>query len=259
MAKKQIQIRDFDLFVEVVKAAVKIVDSAKFIIGENGLEIYGARARIARAEMVSNAVYSPETVTFAVENLQTFLKVLTTVKDIHAGDYANFKFTVDLPHVRFESKKFKTKYGTQNEGIISKWVSEKVTTTLTPTFEFTTTTDIIRQVNSHSYIFTDPTTMRVYLETKADMENNALYATIGNRESDLNNEMTFKFGLITLGSIADRTLAIDLERMNLFNAIPSSEIKISLMDRPCLVSRTRLEGKNDSYFSLSIYNTLLKS
>jgi len=35
--KQQIAIADFDLFCELVKSAVKIIDSAKFLVNENGV------------------------------------------------------------------------------------------------------------------------------------------------------------------------------------------------------------------------------
>ena len=86
-------------------------------------------------------------------------------------------------------------------------------------FEITTTSDMIKNINGHSYIFKDGDQLRVYLETKDDMENNTLFASIGNRESDLNNEMTLKFGLVTFGSLNDKALTLDLERVNLLNSV----------------------------------------
>ena len=76
MARKYIDVRDFDLFLDVARAASRIVESAKFQIGQGGLEIYGARSKIARCELTSNAVSSAEPIEFSVENLQLFLKLL---------------------------------------------------------------------------------------------------------------------------------------------------------------------------------------
>lgn len=128
-----------------------------------------------------------------------------------------------------------------------------------PVFEFTTTSDLIKRVNSHSYIFDDAENLRVYLEVKDDMENNSIFASIGNRSNNLNNEMTLKFGIVTFGKLEDRSLILNLERLNLFNAIASNEIKLSLMDKNVLVSKTRMSGKNNSFFDMTIYNTLLKN
>jgi hypothetical protein len=100
--------------------------------------------------------------------------------------------------------------------------------------------------------------MRVYLETKTDMENNTLYATIGNKQLVLNNEMTLKFGLVTYGSLGDRSVILDVDRINLFDAVPSDEIKISLMDANVLVSDVTSKGKNDTYFNVKVYSSLLK-
>ena len=130
---------------------------------------------------------------------------------------------------------------------------------MNPVFEFTTTSDLIKRINSHSYIFDDAEALRIYLETKRDMENNSLFASIGNRSNNLNNEMTVKFGIVTFGKLEDRELIIDLDRLQLFNAVQSNEIKISLMDKNVLVSKVRQTGKNDSYFSIVVYNSLLRN
>lgn len=269
MAKQLIEITDFDLFHEVMKSTVKLVSSAKIMIGPNGLEIYGARDRIARCEITSNAVFSPVDISFSIENMQMFLRIVTTIKEIHNGDYSNLKFFVDLPFIRFESKKFKTKYSTCNEDIIGTWISKKLETVLVPVFEFTSSVDFIKKINNHSFMFSDPKNARVYIETKSDMENNAVFATLGNKETELNNEITLKFGLVTNGSlikkddndlvVEERNIIIDLERLNLFNAVQAPEIKFSLMSVNCLVSKTSIYGKNGSFFNLIICSTVLKN
>lgn len=257
---KQILVNDFSLFADVMKSATKIVDSAKFIINENGLSIYGARGKIARCELVTNSIYSQTPVEFSILDLNMFVKILGTIKEIHEDDYSDFKFVIDGSFIKFSSKKFKTKLTTCNEDVISKWVSKKIEAQLVPVFEFKTTGDLIRRINSHQFIFSDPNNLRVYLETKQDMENNAVFATVGNKENNLNNELTLKLGLVTSGKIPDgRNLVLDLERLNLFNAFPSDSITISLMNMNVLVSKTNVAGKNNSYFSLSIYNTILKA
>ena len=124
MAKTtQILVRDFDLFCDVMKSVAKVVDSAKLQINQNGLAIYGAHGYIARCEMTTNAVWSNEVVDFSLLELGTFTRILQTIQDVHEGDYSTFKFLVDLPFVKFESKKFKTKISTCNEDVISKWIT----------------------------------------------------------------------------------------------------------------------------------------
>lgn len=255
----QISINDINLLHEVIKSTAKVVDSAKITVNENGLVVYGVRDRIARCEVASNAIYSPTEVSFSLLNLQTLVKVLQTIKDVHDNDYTGLKFVAELSSLKFSSKKFKTKLQCCSEDVITRWISKKIETEMKPIFEFTTTSDLIKRVNSHSYIFDDAENLRVYLEVKDDMENNSIFASIGNRSNNLNNEMTLKFGIVTFGKLEDRSLILNLERLNLFNAIASNEIKLSLMDKNVLVSKTRMSGKNDSFFDMTIYNTLLKN
>lgn len=268
MPKQQLEIKDFNLFAEVLKSATKIVDSAKLTFNENGLEIYGARAKAARCEIVSNAVVSAEPVEFCVEDLQMFLKIVHSVQEVHANDYSGLKFFVDLPFVRFESKKFKNKYSTCNESLISAWVSKKIETEMTPIFEFTGTSDMIKRLCGNAFMFSVAKDVRIYLETKDDMEHNAVFATLGNKETELNNEITLKFGLVTAGSLVERDetgavtgerkIILDFERLALFNAIQSNDIKFSLMNLNCLVSKTQMAGENGTFFKLNVYSTILK-
>ena len=257
--EKVITVNDFNLFYELMKSTTKIVDAAKLQISENGLAIYGARKPYARCELTTNAISSDENIEFCILDLNMFVKVLSTIKEVHENDYSDFKFSFMDEKVSFKSKKFKSKFQTQKENIIEKWLSTKISTQLNPVFEFTTTNDLIRRVRNHQFIFTDPAKMRIYLETKDDMENNTLFATAGNRQTTLNNEVTLKFGLVTYGSLNNRTIILDIDRLNLFDAVTSNDIKVSLMDANVLVSDVKVNGKNDTYLNVKIYSSLLKS
>lgn len=258
MANKII-INDFNLLVESMKAAVKLVDAAKLLFSPNGLEIYGARNNVARCELETNAVCSNDTFDFCIDNISMLNKILATIKEVHENDFSDLEISYSRPNLLVKSSKMKTKYSTCNESTITKWISKKITTQMDQVFSFKTTSDLIKRMNGHSFMFTDPKSINVYLETKDDMENNAVFATLGNKNIELGREMTLKFGLVTSGSIPeDRHLVIDIERMNLFNCMPSNDISISLMDKNVLLSKTSLHGKDGTYFNISIYCTLLK-
>lgn len=258
MANK-IDINDFDLFFEYMKSVAKLVDSAKFLFSPSGLEIYGARGNAARCEMTTNSVSSADTFDLCVDNLSTFNRVLSTVKDVHKDDFSELKITYNKPNLNFASKKMKMKYSTCNEAAISKWIVSKITAKMTPIFEFKTTSDLIKRINGHGFLFADSKTVNVYLETKDDMEQNSVFATIGNKNVDLGKEITLKFGLVTQGSIPEnRKIVIDLERMNLFNCVQSDNINIGLMDKNCLLSNTKIQSKSGSYLNIDIYCSILK-
>lgn len=255
----EIIIDDFGLFVDALKTAVKLVDAAKLQFSPNGLEIYGARDIAARCELVTNAVHSNDTFDFCIDNINMLNRVLSTVKEVHGDDFSELDMTYSKPNLLFKSKKLKTKFSTCNESTISKWVSKKITTHMEPVFSFKTSSSLIKRINGHSFMFSDAKAINVYLETKDDMEANAVFATLGNKNIDIGREMTLQFGLVTDGKIPDgRNLIIDIERMNLFNCMQSDDITISLMDKNVLLSKTSLHGKNGTYFNASIYCTLLK-
>lgn len=254
-----IEISDFNLFFEAMKSAAKIVDAAKLLFSPNGLEIYGARDVAARCELTTNAVSSKDTFDFCIDNINMLNKVLATAKEIHSDDFSALEIKYNRPNLMFKSKKFKMKYSTCNESTITKWVSKKIETKMQTLFEFKTTSDLIKRMNGHAFLFDDSKSINVYLETDDTMEANTVFATLGNKNVDIGKEITLKLGLVTLGAMPpDKRLIVDLERMNLFNCIQSDDIKIGYMDKGCLLSQTHVQGKNGTYFNVNVYSTLLK-
>jgi hypothetical protein len=137
-------------------------------------------------------------------------------------------------------------------------ISQKVKAQLTPVFEFTTSSKQIKYVNSHSFISTDPEAVRVYLSTEKDMENNVLYARIGNDANELNNSITLKLGLVNSGTLGDRKLIINFDRLNLFNVVESDDILVQLMDKNVLVNTVSVSSKKTSAsFKFVLYTSLL--
>lgn len=254
-----IQISDFNLFVDAMKCASRLVDAAKLMFSPSGLEIYGARDVAARCELVTNAVSSTDTFDFCIDNIGTLNRVLATMKEVHGDDFSELEIKYSKPNLMFKSKKAKLKFSTCNEAVISKWVSKKVEAKMSSVFEFKTTSDLIKRMNGHSFLFNDSKSINVYLETKDDMEANSVFATLGNKNAELGKEVTLKFGLVIDGKIPEgKSLIIDLDRMNLFNCIQSDDIRVSLMDVGCLLSKTKVQGKNGSFFNVNVYSTLLK-
>ena len=255
----EIIIDDFNLFVEAMKAVARIVDGAKLLVSPKGLEVYGARDNAARCEIMTNAIHSSDIFDFSIENISMLNRVLSTVKEVHDGDFSELEISYSKPNLMFKSKKMKTKYSTSNESTIIKWISKKISTPMEEVFSFKTSSDLIKRMNGHTFMFNDAKSINIYLETRDDMEANAVFATLGNKNVDLGREMTLKFGLVTAGKIPEgRNLIIDVERMNLFNCVQSNDISISLMDKNVLLSKTHLPGKNGTYFNINIYCTLLK-
>lgn len=260
-SKTNISIFDFNLFIEMMRSAAKIVESAKLTIGTDCTTIYGCRGNLSRCELMTNAILAEEPVEICVASLATLNKILSTVQAIHKDDYSDFKMTIELPKLKFSSKKFKTSFQLQTEDVIEKWLSKKVEAQLVPELEFTTTSDIIRQLNSQSYISDKPDDLRICLDTDDTMEKNSLYATLRTVDNDLSTSMTLKFGIITNGKTSsERKLILDFEHLNLFNALQSDSIKIFLPQKyNMLVSKTLVSGKNDTFFNLNVYNALLKN
>lgn len=259
MSKKEnLIVNDFKLFLDTLKSFSKLANSCKINFNSTGFNIYGKNI-FARGELFSNTVCANNPVDVCISDLSMLIKLLNTANSIHESDNSDLKIIVDLPFIKIESGKFKTKITTCKEEIISSNISQQIKTELTPVFEFTTSTELIKSINAHSFIFPDQDMARIYLTVEPNMENNVLYATIGNNSNDFNNSVTLKLGLINFGSIENRKLILNFDRLNIFNIINSNQIKVQLMDRNILVNTININGKNNSYYNFKIYCSMLNN
>ena len=262
MAKESIEIRDFELFYEIVKSLTKMAEGVKLMIDENGLVVY-AKNDYSKCNISSNSVWSRNPVEFCISELGSFLKILTTVKEMYADDYGSVSLSYDRPFFRIESGKFKTKVSTCDEQRISKFVSTKIKTELTPKLEFTTSSNFIKTINSHSFIFSEAASARIYLTVEKGMQNNTIFATIGNEGNELANSATLELGLINSGNLTnedgtERKIILDFNRLNILNMIPSDEIKVMVAaERPVLVSKIERSGKDGAYFTAYICSFMM--
>lgn len=268
MSAHKIDISDFPLFCEVVKSLGKMSDGVKFTVTDCGLVVY-AKNDYSKCEMTSNCIStSGGEFSFSIGNVGTLLKVMNTLNDLYRDDPAKISMSFDTPFLRFCSGKFKTKLATIDEDAIMNYIGTKVHTELTPLLEFTTSSQLIKNVNSHSFVFDDTGTARIYLTTEPDMQNNTMFATIGNESEDLSNSVTMELGLVNYGSLAEkdpssgldvqRKLVLDFNRLNILNMVQSDEIKVTVAkERPVLISNVRKVGGYGSFFNLNIYSFLM--
>lgn len=257
MANK-IDINDFGLFFDTLKSVSKVLDGTKLLFSPRGLEIYGARNTEAICEFTTNAVTSKDEFDICIDSVSMLLKILSTVKEVHENDFSDVEFSYSRPNIHIKSKKIKLKCPTCNEATISKWVYKKLDIKMDSVFDFKTTSDFIKRINGHAFMFDNTGSINIYLETKPDMEQNAVFATIGNKKMDIGKELTLKFGLVTSGQLQqDKPIIIDFNRMNMFNCMPSNEISLSLTDKNVLMSHTHTT-KGTSYMDVTIYCTVLK-
>lgn len=256
MAKQKIKISDFELFLKSLKSFTKLATSAKLTFNSEGLSIYGKNS-FARGEFFSSSVRAEkDPIECCIIDLPMFLKVLNTAYEVHKEDLSEIEMWFDFPFIKIESGKFKTKLSTCKEEVIVNSISQKIKTILTPVFEFTTSTKQIKNISSHSFIASDLDSARIYLSTDPNMENNVIYARIGNDSNELNNSITLKLGLVNFGNLGDRKLILNFDRLNALNIADSEEIKVELMDKNVLVNTVKIDGQSESTV-FKIYTSLL--
>lgn len=262
MARQNINISDFELFYEIVKSLTKMADGVKFIFDQNGL-VVNAKNEYSKCNLTSNSASSSEPVEFCIGELQMFLKILSTVKEMYNGDYSSVKIAYDAPFLRIESGKFKTKISTREEEKIIKFIATKIKTELTPLVEFTTNSNMIKTINGHSFISPNIASARLYLREEPDMQRNTMFVTIGNENDELANSITLELGLINSGTLTSedgtqKKIILDFNRLNILNMVPSDEIKVMIAkERPVLVSSVTKEGKNGSFFNVKICSFMM--
>jgi hypothetical protein len=262
-----VNVGDFDLFSMTIKALAKLVPAAKFVINGNGYSIFSKNA-FARIETYSSVLHTTNdsTVEFCINDLAKFNKVLASIKREFGEETIKINLKVTDKHISIESSKIKVKFITVREETIENYIVQTaVSTVLTPVFKFYTTSELIRNMNSNSFMFSDLDNIRIYLQgPQADMDNNVLYGKMASVNGNFSNEIISKLGYITFGKLADRQIIIDSERLSAFNLIDSDNIEISLMDKPFLVSKITKESESDvnklkHSVNITVYLSIRKS
>ena len=59
------------------------------------------------------------------------------------------------------------------------------------------------------------------------------------------------------GSLGDRRLILNFDRLSVFNVVDSDEITIQLMDKNVLVNTVNVYGDGDASFKFVLYTSLL--
>lgn len=255
---KKIYIKNFEIFEQTLSAVLKLVPSIKLCLNSTGLTIHACNS-YARCSVFTNSVSSDEDMSICIKDAISLIKTLSVIKDDEGkkSTFSNIDMSFDDTFIHIKSKGIKSKIITVKEEVIQNVVSKEVVTVLTPILEFKTSSDIIKKVLSNGYLFSDPESVRVYLNQHEDMQQNCLYAEVTNKANRLSNNITIKFGDITLGKV-EEDLILDFERISAFNIFKSDNIVIQLMDKPYMVANLSL-SKDDIFSKFTIYNSLRKS
>ena len=255
---EKIKINDFDLLTKNIKSISKITNEAKLIIG-NGLVVYGKNS-FSRFESKSNAVEANNEVSLCFKDLSILIKILETVKEIHKDDFTDVEFIYDNPFLKVSSKKIKTKLTTCREDVIEKSVSKAITSKIESSFDFLTNNDLIKKMNSYTFLFQEPDSARIYLSVDEEMEHNAVYAEIGNNANNLANMIKLKVGIATFGTL-ENNIVLDFERLNALNCVQTdNDISVSLVNNGILYAKYKVNGKNESsYMDFTLLDSIRKS
>lgn len=265
MKSTLVNVGDFDLFSITIKALSKLVPAAQFVINEDGYRIFSKNS-FARIETYSSVLQTmnDEEISFCINDLAKLNKILSSIKREFGNEPVKINIKVLDKQISFESSKIKAKLITVREETIETYiVQDAVKTVLNPVFKFYTTSELIRNMNSNSFLFSDLDNIRIYLcNTQHDMDNNVLYAKMASVNGAFSNEIISKLGYITQGVLpTDKQVIIDSERLSAFNIIDSDNIEISLMDKPFLVSTIYKESDDAMKHNvkITVYTSIRKN
>lgn len=256
----KITVYDLKLLAEMIKAMKKVTPSAKFTASENGLAAY-VKNSFSRLVFNTNAAKSDSELSFCIADLGVLSNVLETAKQI-VGTESSLSIEFDGQFLKFKAPKFRTKLITVVEDVIGNCVDKPISAALTPEFEMTTSSEIIKTINSNSFIFSDPSSARVYISMDPEIDKedkNTVYAEVTNKSSDFNNSIKTKFGLVNFGELKDEII-IDFQRLNVFNLANSKEIKIQKLGNGinALTSSIVVFDGQEMFYKISVLNSTLK-
>ena len=258
----KITISDFRLLSEMIKAMKKTTPAAKFTASENGLTAY-VKNSFSRIVFSTNAAKADSEASFCLADLGMLSNALESAKLAAGKSEASMEMEFDGQFLKLKAPKFRMKLITVVEDIISNSVDKPIQAVLTPEFELTTSSDIIKSVSSNSYIFSDPSSARVYVSMDPEMDKedkNAVYAEVTNKSSDFNNSVKTKFGLADFGELKEEVI-IDFQRLAVFNLANSKEIKIQKLGNGinALSSTVEVFSNPETFYKISVLCSTLKA
>jgi hypothetical protein len=244
MATK-LNINDFNMFVEAMKAMTTAVEGIKLIVGKEQSRVL-SKNPVARLKMTTNALTSDEDVEFCIADLPSFVKVLQ-IGQAKLGEKDKITLEIDNGFIKIKSKPYKAKFALVKEEVILNYIDKEFSAELTERCTFTTTAENIKELRRSAFIFPDSEVARIYLF--ADEKNKAnLKAELNNRNNPYSNAVTVDFAKVTSGELTDDVI-LNFDRMEMFTLFDQvKEIEMILPEIKALTSTQKITSKDGETF-----------
>lgn len=255
MATK-LNINNFDMLVESMKAMSSAVEGIKVTVGSEQAKVL-SKNPVARLKMTTNSISSDEEVSFCIGDLPSFVKVLQIAQSkLDKNDKITLE--VDNGFVNIKSKPFKSKFALVKEEVILNYVDKEFNSTIDEKCKFVTTADNIKELRRSSFIFSDQNVARIYLF--ADENNpSKMKAELNNRSNPYSNAITVDFGSIQSGSL-EKDVVLNFNRMDMFTLFEQiDEIEMTLPDIQALVSTQKITSDDgESFVKIWVLSSILE-
>ena len=251
---KVLNITDFGMFVEAMKALTGAVDGIKVSVGADQALVL-AKNPVSRIKMTTNSITSDEPVEFCIGDLSGFVKVLQ-IAQAKLEDKDKIELQVDEGFIKIKSKPFKGKFSLVKEEVILNYMDKEITATIEEVCRIKTSADNIKELRRSAFIFPDISVAKVYLFADEEQKSK-LKAELNNRSNPYSNAITVDFGKIQSGEIKGE-LVLNFDRLDMFTLFESvKEIDLVVPNIAALMSNQKIE-KGDTFVKLWIFSSVMK-
>jgi hypothetical protein len=244
MATK-LNINNFDMFVESMKALSSAVEGIKVIVGKEQAKVL-SKNPVSRLKMTTNAISSEEEVSFCIGDLISFVKVLQIAQSKLED---NDKISLELGDgfIKVSSKPFKSKFSLVKEEVILNYVDKEFNSVIEEKCKISTSAENIKELRRSSFIFSDQNVARVYLFADEDNKSK-LKAELNNRSNPYSNAITVDFGKIQSGSL-EKDVVLNFNRLDMFTLFDQiDDIEMIVPDIQALTSTQKITSKDGEVF-----------
>jgi len=254
MANK-LNINDFNMFVEAMKAMTTAVEGIKVSVGPEMSTVL-SKNPVCRLKLTTNSLTSDEPVEFCLSDLPSFVKVLQ-IGQSKLEDDDKISLEVDKGFIKIKSKPYKAKFALVKEEVILNYIDKEFTAQLTERCTFVTTAENIKELRRSAFIFPDADVARIYLF--ADKENKGkMKAELNNRNNPYSNAITVDFANIQSGELPE-DLVLNFDRIDMFTLFEQvKDIEMTLPDIKALCSTQKITSKDgDTYAKIWILSSVM--
>ncbi len=258
--KTELKINDFALFCGTIQDITNVSSSAKLVFSEGGFYTsVAAEGKVARVDVKSTSVCSPSgKVVVCTKELNILSQLLNKILKAHAykgkktqmagytPDYSDVSISVEELKVNLKSSTLKTSIFTVEENVVQSF--KPFDKHCNEIASLSIDCSDLKEILSSTFIFNKAENLVVEILHQYDMVKNIAYASLSDPSDPRTNSIKLKFGNIQSGDLT-RKVFIDIPRVQILALFPIDELRLSLNQEACAISRFAINGSDNQFAS----------